>query len=142
MKAKNLAEWRRLVLKRDNYTCVNCGAPDNLTADHIKPHRLYPELALETDNGRTLCASCHMKIGKRAGRAPHYNGGSLFVSDLRSSIFWGEDLREQGYIGYLPIYDAQWALVIAKPNTPTQNLLKGLKLLEKKLQFKLKIESQ
>jgi len=59
MKAKNLAEWSRIVLQRDNYTCRQCGATDDIEAHHIKQKSLYPELALETDNGVTLCPKCH-----------------------------------------------------------------------------------
>lgn len=138
----NFGEWRRSILKRDKYACVNCGAYDALTVDHIQPRRSCPELALETDNGRTLCTHCHAKIGKKAGRAPYYNNGSLFVSGLRSRVFWGEDLRKQGYIGYLPIADAHSSLVIIKPNTSTKDILKGLRLLVKKLRFKLDLENR
>lgn len=53
--------WRRLVLERDNHSCVWCGSTDNLHVDHIKPFIKYPELRLDINNGRTLCADCHIK---------------------------------------------------------------------------------
>ena len=60
--------WRKEVFKRDNYTCVICGARNKkgyghiyLNADHIKPFALYPELRLDINNGRTLCYACHLK---------------------------------------------------------------------------------
>jgi 5-methylcytosine-specific restriction endonuclease McrA len=59
--------WREAVFKRDNFTCIWCGAKNgngktvNLNADHIKPFCDYPELRFAIDNGRTLCINCHKK---------------------------------------------------------------------------------
>lgn len=64
MLAKNLREWRKLVLERDNHICQICSEPGN-TADHITSKTENPSLLLETDNGRTLCRSCHAKHGSR-----------------------------------------------------------------------------
>ena len=62
--------WREAIFKRDNYTCVLCGAKDKyFNADHIKPFSLYPELRLSLDNGRTLCIECHEKTDTYKGRA-------------------------------------------------------------------------
>jgi len=56
--------WREAVFKRDDYTCIECNIRGGkLEADHIKPFSLYPELRFAIDNGRTLCKSCHKKIG-------------------------------------------------------------------------------
>lgn len=53
--------WRKAVMKRDNYTCQDCGdnRGGNLEADHIKPRYLFPELTFDIDNGRILCQDCH-----------------------------------------------------------------------------------
>lgn len=53
--------WRMAVFTRDNFTCQKCGdgKGGNLRAHHIKPFAEYPELALDVDNGMTLCATCH-----------------------------------------------------------------------------------
>lgn len=53
--------WRKAVLERDEWLCVQCGESDRLLlqVDHIKPFSLYPELRLAIDNGRTLCIACH-----------------------------------------------------------------------------------
>ncbi len=62
MKAKSLQEWSILVLERDSYVCMDCGATGcRLHAHHIKEKRKYPALALEIDNGKTLCIPCHIK---------------------------------------------------------------------------------
>lgn len=54
--------WRKAVFERDNWTCMWCKEKGgNLTADHIKPFSLFPELRLAIDNGRTLCRDCHKK---------------------------------------------------------------------------------
>ena len=55
-------EWRSAVLKRDNYTCQDCGEKKNkLQAHHLKPFAYFPELRFIIDNGRTLCINCHDK---------------------------------------------------------------------------------
>lgn len=52
--------FRNAVLKRDDYTCVECGATNTkLYADHIKPWSEYPDLREDVTNGRTLCYDCN-----------------------------------------------------------------------------------
>lgn len=58
--------WRRLrmeVLIEQGRRCQCCGAtPDNgvvMHVDHIKPRRLFPELALEKSNLQVLCEVCN-----------------------------------------------------------------------------------
>lgn len=66
--------WREAVFKRDNWTCVWCGARSKegmkvvINADHIKPFALFPELRFSVDNGRTLCTPCHKKTDTFAGK--------------------------------------------------------------------------
>lgn len=74
-KSKRYRVWRKTILSRDKYTCVNCGkSPKTLEVDHIIAFRelLDSLLASKTniyqsselwniDNGRTLCPSCHRK---------------------------------------------------------------------------------
>jgi len=64
MIAKNLTEWRKLVLDRDNHTCQIDGNPAKI-ADHILAKNLDKTLLLDTDNGRALCHSCHAKYGTK-----------------------------------------------------------------------------
>ena len=60
-----MAEWRKAVFQRDNYTCQECGKRGcELNADHIKPFAYFEELRFELSNGRTLCVPCHNKTKK------------------------------------------------------------------------------
>lgn len=72
-------EWKQAVLKRDNYTCVQCGCKKNLHVDHFPIpffailnkliveqgiENLYDkaikyDLLFDMNNGRTLCVDCH-----------------------------------------------------------------------------------
>jgi len=60
---------RREALKRDDYSCQNCGVKHSetenwLTVHHIKPFRLFEkeEEANRMDNLITLCPTCHGKV--------------------------------------------------------------------------------
>jgi 5-methylcytosine-specific restriction endonuclease McrA len=71
--------WRMSVLERDKFTCRFCGIKGgwskemrkkiDLNADHIKPFAYFPELRFAIDNGRTLCAECHMKTDTYGSKA-------------------------------------------------------------------------
>lgn len=52
-------KWRKSVLQRDGYKCVECGSTDRLNAHHIKPWSQFPGLRRELSNGQTLCLTCH-----------------------------------------------------------------------------------
>lgn len=59
------SEWSKQILKRDNYTCQECGKRGgDLHAHHIKEYIDYPELQWKLDNGKTLCLGCHYKTYK------------------------------------------------------------------------------
>lgn len=60
--------WRTVVLRRDGYRCVWCGATKKLEVDHIEPYIKNPARRLDPDNGRTLCRRCHGDR-HRGGRA-------------------------------------------------------------------------
>ncbi len=60
--------WRMAVLRRDYFSCINCGHKANgqykdVIVDHIKPFSLYPEMRLAIENGRTLCMKCDSELG-------------------------------------------------------------------------------
>jgi 5-methylcytosine-specific restriction endonuclease McrA len=59
-------EWRRLrmqALKKYGAKCMCCGATPQIGAvmnvDHIKPRKLFPELALDITNLQILCNECN-----------------------------------------------------------------------------------
>ncbi len=65
-------EWRALrarVISHYGRRCMCCGiTPENkryVNVDHIKPRRLYPELALVFDNLQVLCSECNKAKGNR-----------------------------------------------------------------------------
>ena len=55
-----IIDWAGYVRQRDQYTCRRCGAKrSRMAAHHIKSILDYPELALDVENGITLCPNCH-----------------------------------------------------------------------------------
>jgi len=60
------SEWAKIryqVLKEQGRECVVCGATKNLTVDHIKPLRKYPELAKDITNLQVMCRLCNRGKG-------------------------------------------------------------------------------
>jgi hypothetical protein len=58
-------EVKEYILKRDNYTCVNCGSKDNLQIDHILSvwhcfNRFKIMQCNKIDNLQTLCRKCNL----------------------------------------------------------------------------------
>ena len=54
-------EWRRAVLKRDNYTCQCCGRSIKKGSEchHFKDFATYVELRFDPTNGISFCKNCH-----------------------------------------------------------------------------------
>jgi len=55
-------EWRKLrmqAIRLYGNKCLCCGAMGNIHVDHIKPRKLFPELALSLDNLQVLCEECN-----------------------------------------------------------------------------------
>ncbi|MCC5961579.1 MAG: HNH endonuclease [Rhodobacteraceae bacterium] len=60
-KTKRWRNLRPLILRRDGFACVSCGARGRLEVDHIKPVRTHPELSFEAGNLQCLCPACHTR---------------------------------------------------------------------------------
>jgi hypothetical protein len=62
-----MGQWTKSVKERDQHTCQHCGETSRkiLHAHHVKPKALFPDLALEVDNGLTLCQPCHLSEHRR-----------------------------------------------------------------------------
>lgn len=52
--------WKNYVHELDNGLCVYCGNIGNI-AHHILPQKTHPNLALDPENGITVCEECHFK---------------------------------------------------------------------------------
>lgn len=73
-----LTKWRRLLTLRDKDFCVMCHRQTKiwqLQAHHVLPKSLYPDLALDLDNGVMLCVGCHMGV-------VHAGNSTVDIADL------------------------------------------------------------
>lgn len=68
------AQWREMVLERDNHTCQICGkySPDGkgLVAHHMLPVSHNPIESMDIDIGITLCDDCDRMVHKLPGCRP------------------------------------------------------------------------
>ncbi len=73
--SSELSIWRKEVFIRqlrknpehiENY-CEICGSTENLQAHHIQPIKLYPEYALDPENGLVVCEKCHYEKCHKKG---------------------------------------------------------------------------
>lgn len=73
------AQFRQLVLARDEWTCQKCGAgtDSQLHVHHIEGATQQPGLSNDLENGITLCKKCH--------REAHSEKGCHYV-DLRCPV--------------------------------------------------------
>jgi hypothetical protein len=60
-------ELREMVLKRDKYRCVKCGATESLQCHHIDPVAVNPIESADIDNCMTLCEHCHKQVHQQDG---------------------------------------------------------------------------
>lgn len=58
--------WRRAILKRDNYFCQVCGKKGCIEVHHLLPWAIYPEQRYDVNNGITLCSEHHYKVLARS----------------------------------------------------------------------------
>lgn len=62
--SQEYCEWRTAVLEKNAHTCVQCGSTEKLHAHHLESQILYPSMALDVDNGISLCIPCHRDLHK------------------------------------------------------------------------------
>lgn len=74
--------FRMKIFKRDDYTCQICGVRGGveLNLDHIKPKSIFPELAWDENNVRTVCHPCHRKTET-------YGGGAVRMKNEKNKRF-------------------------------------------------------
>jgi hypothetical protein len=73
-------EWRKTILRRDNFTCQICGVRGGkLVADHILSWSAYPELRFEIANGRALCVPCHKTTPNYGWRGARQAGNHVAI---------------------------------------------------------------
>lgn len=90
--------WRQAVLFRDGYKCTRCGAETNLEVHHIYPVKLFPEMAIDIENGITLCKKCHYEEDGRFYSEKVARSCSSLVDDLH--IFFRKLRTATYYISY------------------------------------------
>jgi len=54
--------------------------------------------------------------------------------------YWPDRLRKIGYIGDLEIHEGVCSLVIPRPNTPSKDIAKDLRLLSQQFEYKSEVE--
>lgn len=53
--------WKKYILKRDNYTCQCCNKKGgSLNVHHIFNYADNPDKRIDVDNGICLCEECHL----------------------------------------------------------------------------------
>lgn len=58
-----LKSWASRAKRKTPY-CEDCGTKEELHAHHVKPKSIYPDLALDDNNVKILCKTCHMQFHK------------------------------------------------------------------------------
>lgn len=59
--------FRRMVFKRDDFTCQICGSKErgSLRVHHKKPVKKFPNLYYDIGNTTTLCNECHKHMSRK-----------------------------------------------------------------------------
>ena len=76
-------DFRRAVLKRDNYTCQmpHCDCKRHLVVHHIRPYAKIVALRTDPNNGITLCRRCHKQTFGKESRYAH-----IFLSIIKYGV--------------------------------------------------------
>lgn len=70
-----------------------------MNADHVRPRKTHPHLALEPSNGQPLCDDCNPGKGNRSDRDWRKNPPAIELSEhgareLRGVLRWFEEQRK------------------------------------------------
>lgn len=63
IRATDRRRWSQIVFARDAYRCVQCGAADDLTLDHVVPLLHDDSARTSADDFATLCRPCNSRKG-------------------------------------------------------------------------------
>ena len=80
-----MADFRRSkILELFNNKCARCQTEDltNVELDHIKPVRLYPNLAFEESNIQPLCKKCHVEKTSEENKLNNHTYTLNFVESI------------------------------------------------------------
>ena len=80
----NKQYWAKAVKDRDGWKCRVCGSIEKLNAHHLLSVRENPNLALDVNNGITLCRKCH-----RIAHHGRYEGSK--INGILSNPEWFTD---------------------------------------------------
>jgi hypothetical protein len=80
-KSRNTPElryWRKQVLLRDTYVCINCKLKAN-TAHHLFSWVSHPKLRYDVTNGVSMCKECHLNFHRYIGTRTLCTGAMLYM---------------------------------------------------------------
>lgn len=84
-----VSAWRSGIFERDDFTCELCGQRGGrLTADHIVPWSVSPEMRFLPENGRTLCWQCHFLLPTTGAELSRLIRRAEIASERRASLHW------------------------------------------------------
>ena len=63
----NLNSWKKKVLEKDGFKCINCEHTKSLEVHHIEGYSARPDLRTAITNGVTLCDVCHTSLHQLYG---------------------------------------------------------------------------
>lgn len=82
-------QFRKEIIKRDNYKCTRCENTENLHVHHIVPWKESEELRHEPSNVITLCGKCHAIVEPKLkkGYVP-WNKGKKGIYSKETLELW------------------------------------------------------
>jgi hypothetical protein len=81
-------KWKKLVKKRDDYTCQCCGSKKHLHIHHINSFKKFENKRENINNGITLCFECHSAKNGRSihniyGKHPTKENFDIFMKNYK-----------------------------------------------------------